>query len=169
MGLGGFPAASKRSSFERPSALRPSISLDRPDKTRAVNESCPLEIGHDPRRESIGGEAAPAHLRGLPPLRVLPEVSSISCQTPQNSACKAKAESTCAPAPTQAEDQSSMSRWLILELCLTWSLQNHGLSRIIVLDPRCTHKPGGARCKFKGWHLWVVCMSASLTGSEKNL
>lgn len=35
----------------------------------------PLEIGRDPRRESIGGLSAPAHLRHAIPLRVLPEVT----------------------------------------------------------------------------------------------
>lgn len=81
MGLGGFPgAASKRNSLDKPvqgahgGSYSSRISLDRSDKHRAVNDSCPLEIGHDPRRESIGGDAAPSHLRGMPPLRILPEV-----------------------------------------------------------------------------------------------
>lgn len=58
---GGVTIQSARPSFER---------------SRAGNRNCPLEIGHDPRRESIGGEAAPAHLRGLPPMRMLPEVGA---------------------------------------------------------------------------------------------
>ena len=79
--MGAFPpAASKRNSLDRSQLIGNDVqsgrqSIDRPNEARVVNDSCPLEIGYDPRRESIGGGSAPAHLRGLPPLRVLPEVS----------------------------------------------------------------------------------------------
>ncbi len=83
MGMGAFPpAASKRNSLDRSQLIGNNVSSsrsrnDRQTEARAVNDSCPLEIGHDPRRESIGGGSAPAHLKGFPPLRVLPEVICI--------------------------------------------------------------------------------------------
>ena len=85
--MGSFPpAASKRNSLDKSYLIGNNVpsskhSIDRSNETRAVNESCPLEIGHDPRRESIGGGSAPAHLKGLPPLRVLPEVSHYHIST----------------------------------------------------------------------------------------
>lgn len=76
-------ATSKGHSIERAQpviSMPPSAraSMERSEPARVVNSSCPLEVGHDPRRESIGGDSAPPHLRGIPPLRVLPEVGSPS-------------------------------------------------------------------------------------------
>jgi len=73
---GDTPKGSTRNSLERSRKGGAESSRHSQERTREARaDACPLDIRRDPRRESIGGEAAPTHLRGLPPLRVLPEVS----------------------------------------------------------------------------------------------